>query len=121
MSKLVLIRGLPGSGKSTMAKAMKGYVHVEADMYFNITGEYIFEPTKIKEAHKWCQLLAQNALEHGKNVVVSNTFVRQWEIMPYMFMGADDIEILVATGDYGSIHNVPEFAIQRMKDNWESL
>lgn len=34
--ELVLIRGLPGSGKSTMAEvlAQVGYEHFEADMYF---------------------------------------------------------------------------------------
>ena len=37
-SELVLIRGLPGSGKSTMARAMTGFVHLEADMHMMING-----------------------------------------------------------------------------------
>jgi adenylate kinase family enzyme len=34
-SRLIIIRGLPGSGKSTFAKSyFNGYIHLEADMYF---------------------------------------------------------------------------------------
>lgn len=51
MQLLTLIRGLPGSGKSTMAKFIAGdtdAVHLEADMYFIKDGEYKFEQTQIK-------------------------------------------------------------------------
>lgn len=43
--ELLLIRGLPGSGKTTMAKqyAQIGYVHCEADQYFERDGEYRFD------------------------------------------------------------------------------
>lgn len=44
--EIVLVRGLPGSGKSTLAKGMAGYVHVEADMYFEVDGLYRYEPEK---------------------------------------------------------------------------
>lgn len=43
IGELVLIRGLPGSGKSTMAKvlAQVGYEHYEADMFFERDGVYL--------------------------------------------------------------------------------
>ena len=52
---LYIVRGIPGSGKSTFAKTLGGQ-HYEADMYFiDEEGNYKFDGTKIKDAHKWCQ------------------------------------------------------------------
>ena len=51
---LFIVRGLPGSGKTTLAKSL-GSVHFEADMYFMEGNEYKFDITKIKKAHEWCQ------------------------------------------------------------------
>ena len=48
---MVLIRGLPGSGKSTCAR--EDYAHIEADMYFmDAEGNYKYNPSK---AHAWCR------------------------------------------------------------------
>lgn len=51
---LILVRGLPGSGKSTFAHAIwNNYAICEADQYFinKETGEYVFDGSKIKDAH----------------------------------------------------------------------
>jgi predicted kinase len=54
MKELFLLRGLPGSGKSTLAKSLGG-MQIEADKYFMDGDEYKFDPSKLKEAHAWCQ------------------------------------------------------------------
>ena len=52
---LYIVRGIPGSGKSTFAKTLGGQ-HFEADMYFiDESGNYKFDITEIKLAHEWCQ------------------------------------------------------------------
>ena len=53
--ELVLIRGLPGSGKSTIAKelAVTGFEHFEADMFFPVDGVYRYEASRIRHAHTW--------------------------------------------------------------------
>lgn len=120
--KLTIIRGLPGSGKSTLAKKIDA-IHFEADMYFvNYKGEYKFNPSKIKLAHKWCQKEVELTLAGGESVVVSNTFTQRWEMQPYLDMAKKlgaEVEAIKCTGDYGNIHGVPEDAIQRMRDRWE--
>ena len=45
MKELFLLRGLPGSGKSTLAKSLDG-IHVEADQFFMVGGEYKFDASK---------------------------------------------------------------------------
>ena len=79
MTELVLIRGLPGAGKSTYAqKHFPGHKHLEADMYFNRTGTYKFDPKKLNSAHTWCQGRTHRALSAGHDVVVTNTFTMEW-------------------------------------------
>lgn len=124
--KLTLIRGLPGSGKSTMAKrlAAEGYIHLEADMFFVRQGEYVFDRTKLPAAHQWCQNAAMRWLAAGRNVVVSNTFVTRKELQPYIDLAKEygaELCIRVANGCYGSIHNVPQHVIERMKARWENV
>ena len=51
---LVLLRGLPGSGKSYLGHYIWTSVF-EADKYFEQDGEYKFDPSKLKEAHQWCK------------------------------------------------------------------
>ncbi len=53
MRNLYIVRGLPGSGKSTFAKFV-GDSFVEADMFFMKNGKYEFDMSKIRDAHSWC-------------------------------------------------------------------
>jgi predicted kinase len=119
-NELVLIRGLPGSGKTTMAQKMTGYVNFEADMYFMLDGEYHFVPEKISDAHAWCLEQTKKALMEGKSVVVSNTFTRKSEMEPYLALGFPT-RILEATGSWQNTHRVPDEHIEVMRNRWEAL
>lgn len=126
MQRLILVRGLPGSGKSTYARefAIKNnFVHMEADLYFlDEHGVYRFDPSKLKEAHKWCQDRTSAILYRGHSVIVSNTFTQHWEMLPYQEMAKRyriPCEIIVMEGSYGSIHDIPEKTLERMRQRWE--
>lgn len=122
MAKLTLIRGLPGSGKSTLAKTLAAQ-HFEADMYFiNQSGEYVFDPSHLEQAHNWCRHQTEQALRNHQDVVVANTFVRRWEIMPYFLMARRykaDFEVIECTGEYTNVHGVSTQVIDNMRTRWQ--
>tara|TARA_R110000868_G_scaffold250715_2_gene507472 strand:+ start:862 stop:1296 length:435 start_codon:yes stop_codon:yes gene_type:complete len=131
MAKLIIYRGLPGTGKSTLAKnnvtdlKKRGLQveHLEADMFFeDAKGNYNYDASKIKEAHQWCQEQTKKFLDNGVSVIVSNTFTTAWEMLPYFRMLPwEDILIMVATGNYENVHGVPDEVIEKMKKRWEPI
>ena len=122
---LYIVRGIPGSGKSTFAKTLGGQ-HYEADMFFiNENGEYNFDVTKIKDAHKWCQSFVETnmVLEYPK-IVVSNTFTQEWEMEPYFKLakeyGYKTFSIAVENRHGGTNeHGVPEDKLEQMRNRFE--
>jgi predicted kinase len=127
MAKLILIRGIPGSGKSTMAKAMVEGTqarHIEADMYFvdPHTGKYEWDGMRIGHAHEWCIDRAGLYLRSNVDVVVSNTFTRLKEMRPYFELAkvlGVQVNVLLAQGAFQNIHGVPAHVLKNMKDRFE--
>jgi predicted kinase len=129
MKTLIILRGLPGSGKSTLAKMLVGdkeYRHKEADMYF-IDGEdnYKFEPSKIKDAHKWCQEEVDFLMKYSHSpVVVSNTFTQEWEMEVYYKLAEQygyRVHSLIVENRHKGIneHNVSDETMEKMRKRFE--
>ena len=58
----------------------------------------------------------------GADVVVSNTFIKKWEYERYIDYAKTKgytVNVVIANGNYGNTHNVPEEVVQRMKTNFE--
>jgi len=133
--QLVLVRGLPGSGKSTIAKKeYPDHHHFEADMYqYCECGKYNFHPEVHGRAHEWCLNETISKIEQGENVVVSNTFTRNWEMLPYFGvakMYGADLVVREAEAPWANdpivcaektVHKVPLEIIEAMKERWEEL
>lgn len=128
--ELVLLRGLPGSGKTWTAKhrfVPKGYVHLEADHFFERrqldgTVKYEYDPRMIPVAHAQCQQLTREALRGGNSVVVANTFIRKYEIQPYLNIARQysvAVRIIIMRGRFQSVHDVPALKIEQMRQNFE--
>jgi hypothetical protein len=130
LQHLVIIRGLPGSGKNTKARQMLSQDAISADDYFMHDGLYLFDPKKLGAAHAYCQKAVADALAEGEDVAVANTFTQRWEIEPYIKIarGADCVLGIVDLFDGGltdselarrNLHGVPEAAIAAMRARYE--
>ena len=123
--ELIIVRGIPGSGKSTFAKILGG-VHYEADMFFlDQHSNYVFDPSKIKDAHAWCMNSVSEKMKEGEpRIVVSNTFTQKWELDPHMDLAKTlgyKVFVIVVENRHGGVntHGCPEDKVEIMKNRFE--
>ena len=127
---LYILRGVPGSGKSTYAKEIMSTrcdsigEHYEADMYFMDNGIYNWNADKLYYAHKWCYFSVCKAMDKPSNdyVIVSNTFVLNKDIKPYIKAAAErgwDVSVLRLSNNFNNVHSVPAEVVQAMLDKFQ--
>jgi len=129
--ELILLRGLPGSGKTTLAKIILQLRSTDepeilsADDFFEDNeGEYNFDPTKLKEAHNYCQFRCSERMRQQKaKIVVANTFTQEWEMDEYFKMAERynyRVHTVIVENRHGNknVHGVPEDKLQQMKNRF---
>lgn len=124
MSKSIhIIRGVPGSGKSTFAsKAFPGVLHLENDMFHIQDSQYNFNPKNQGRAVQWCYDMAEMAMKNGMDVVVSNTFTLKKFIEPYVKLAQKygyKFDVYNMMGQFDDVHHVPSDVKERMAKQFE--
>ncbi len=138
MKKLIILRGLPSSGKSTLAKKLHDECVGEAsinstDFFFMVSGEYKFNFQNLGKYHK--QNLANTIRDMTDGidlVIVDNTNTTWEEIKPYAkaaLLLNYEIEIVEPDTPWKynveecvrrNTHGVPIEALTRMRARWQT-
>lgn len=128
MKELVILRGLPGSGKSTFAHLLttgRNAVIIENDQYMYEDGVYIWKTSKMKGAIKDTNEKLYRALKTGVElIVISNVNVRLSDFNRYIEMGKNDgykITSLIVENraDTKSKHGVCKETLNSMEENFQ--
>ncbi|XP_050793089.1 NEDD4-binding protein 2-like 2 isoform X2 [Gopherus flavomarginatus] len=88
---LLILRGLPGSGKTTLSHILLGQnrdgVVFSTDDYFRQQDGYTYNVAQLGDAHDWNQKRAKQAMDQGRSpVIIDNTNTQAWEMKPYVEM-----------------------------------
>ena len=130
---LTLVRGLPGSGKSTFANNITNEFSVcEADKFFyDKEGNYNFDGSKLRQAHEWCREQVETRMKDNQNnpqfypeIVVSNTFTQEWEMEAYYKLAEQygyKVFSIIVENRHGGVnqHGVPTDKLKQMADRFE--
>lgn len=133
MKTIFLLRGVPGSGKTTMARFLTSLIgESEAacfsadDFMLNSQGVYEYDRARLPEVHDKCQRGVRAAMEAGKQAIfVHNTMTREWEMDDY-FQMADSygyrVVSLIVENRHGnkSVYNLKEEDYDRFRERFET-
>lgn len=132
--KVLILRGIPGSGKSTYVQQLiqrreaAWVMNVSADHFFMRDGQYQWDRSKLGEAHGSClRAFAENVrrrLLEDDLLVVDNTNTTVEEMLPYVRLAQAykvpfevvTIECNTAVAAARNIHGVPVDQVHRMHE-----
>ncbi len=136
--KVIILRGLPGSGKSSYVRRLRQenvgcqVVVVSSDYFFEEEGEYNFDPSKLGEAHGKCLVCFIHEIERRFDrkdfiLVVDNTNVTLVEMAPYVAISQAyglelhivDCKCSITNSVKRNTHGVPESTVFKMAELWQ--
>lgn len=133
MQSLIVMRGLPGAGKTSWLAAHHPYAAVfGGDRWFVRVLGGRYDPRRVAEAHAFEQAAAIRALGQGARLVaLDNTHSRRWEwaVVAAAAEAIGDVTIRIVDCYDGRlddaalaarcVHGVPATAIAEMRRRWE--
>lgn len=134
----IIMRAIPGSGKSTFAHKIQAAAFTEgmtctihsSDEKFMVDGEYKFDTALLGKYHHQNQNDFKLAVEKATNVVIAdNTNIKRKDYMEYVTRAKDAgykvVAITFVPGDAQmhftrNVHSVPLEVVERMKASLEA-
>ncbi len=121
---LLLLRGLPGAGKTELARILGGEAF-ENDDYFTIGDQYLFDAKRMHQAAAACLQNVKNAMEDKKPLIcVANTFADEKELDSYRRLCALHgyrCHVVTVENRHGgrTCHGVTAAQIATMRESYE--
>ena len=125
MNNLILVRGVSGAGKSTIAPMFKNAVLVSTDDFFlDEYGEYVFDANSLVINHQFCQIAVKMMMKDKEElIVVHNTFTADWEMDAYFDLAREHgyaVHTIIVENRHGSknVHDVPQDVVKAQKERF---
>lgn len=123
LPKLVIMRGIPGSGKTKYCElCLSNFVRVSSDDYFiDANGLYTFVQSEMFKSHDWCYDKVITLLKAGKDVVVDNVFSKLRDFKKYFDLPFEvKCRIYHIVAHHGTTKNIPFHVVKQSELNYES-
>ena len=116
---LILLRGVSGAGKSTIAPMFENAVLVSTDDFFlDEYGDYVFDANSLVINHQKCQFAVNMMMQDNEElIVVHNTFTADWEMDAYFDLARKHgyaVHTIIVENRHGSknVHDVPKDVVK---------
>jgi hypothetical protein len=125
---LYIFRGLPGSGKSTIASTLGCMVHEPQDHWHTQNGLYLYDQNQCETASEKSLYLVDFIMKSGYDLAIAEVLPNFTSLMSYFHLATihkyemriTEIIISEETSKNRNRHNVKHEDIARFSSTWES-